>query len=226
MFIYLNQLIEELNLIINELIMTLNFQDLFDLLGTFAFALSGILLASGKQIDWFGAYVIGLVTAIGGGTLRDLLLDVTPVWLTDPKYIITTACALLIVIVFKEKVFRLSKTLLLFDAIGLGLFTITGLTKAIDLGFPIWASIIMGTITGAVGGVIRDIILNQIPHLFRKDIYALVSLFGGILYVLLIQIEFMLPFSGLISALAIIILRVLAVKYHIQLPKLHLNSKS
>src|SRR5690554_430823 len=135
--------------------MNINFTILLDLIGTFAFAVSGIRLASGKQIDWFGAYIIGLVTAIGGGTTRDLLLGATPFWMLDATYFLTTGFALVVTLLFKEKLFKLGSTLFLFDAIGLGLFTIVGITKSLDAGLPIWVCIIMGTVTGSVGGVFR-----------------------------------------------------------------------
>lgn len=159
--------------------MNFNFTILLDLLGTFAFAISGIRLASGKQMDWFGAYIIGLVTAIGGGTLRDLLLDATPFWMLEGKYFLTTGVALIATLLFKDKLFKWGSTLFLFDTIGLGLFTIVGITKSIDAGLPFWVCIIMGTITGSVGGVIRDVLLNEVPLLFRKDIYALACVAGG-----------------------------------------------
>ena len=115
--------------------MQINLTTLLDLLGTFAFAISGIRLASGKQIDWFGAYVIGLATAIGGGTIRDLLLDVTPFWMLDGKYFLTTGVALLVTLIVKDKISRWGNTLFLFDAIGLGLFTIVGISKSIEAGY-------------------------------------------------------------------------------------------
>lgn len=162
-----------------DALLQFNFTILLDLLGTFAFAISGIRLASGKNIDWFGAYIIGLVTAIGGGTVRDLLLDVRPFWMSDGKYFIVTGVALLVAIIMKGKVLRWTNTLLIFDAIGLGLFTVVGITKSIAVGLPFWVCIIMGTVTGSVGGVVRDVLLNEVPLLFRKDIYALACVAGG-----------------------------------------------
>src|SRR5690606_9385614 len=116
----------------------LSFTMIIDLLGTFAFAESGIRLASGQDIDWLGAYIIGLVTAIGGGTTRDLLLGVTPFWMENPQYFITTGVALLTTLLFRDKLFRWGNTLFLFDAIGLGLFTVIGISKSLDAGFPVW----------------------------------------------------------------------------------------
>jgi uncharacterized membrane protein YeiH len=198
----------------------ISFITILDLLGTFAFAISGIRLASGKNIDWFGAYIIGLATAIGGGTVRDLLLDVTPFWMLDGKYFLTTAVALIATIIFKEKVFRWGNTLYLFDAIGLGLFTVVGISKSLDAGLPFWVCIIMGTITGSVGGVIRDVLLNEVPLLLRKDIYALACVAGGVVYFICYYINVPIGITELIAAMTVIIVRVLAVKFHLHLPVL------
>lgn len=207
--------------------MNFNFTILLDLLGTFAFAISGIRLASGKQMDWFGAYIIGLVTAIGGGTLRDLLLDVTPFWMLEGKYFLTTGVALIATLLFKDKLFKWGSTLFLFDTIGLGLFTIVGITKSIDAGLPFWVCIIMGTITGSVGGVIRDVLLNEVPLLFRKDIYALACVAGGGVYFLCNYLILPTGITETIAALTVIVFRLIAVKYHLHLPQLQpLDSKS
>ena len=157
----------------------MNFIHLIDYAGTFAFAISGIRLASAKRFDWFGAYVVGLVTAIGGGTLRDLLLDVTPFWMLQPSYLIVTGLALIFVILLGKLVIRLHNTFFIFDAIGLGLFVVVGIEKSLTAGFPFWVAILMGMITGSAGGIIRDIFINEEPLIFRKDIYALACLFGG-----------------------------------------------
>ncbi|MBN2571603.1 MAG: trimeric intracellular cation channel family protein [Ignavibacteriales bacterium] len=200
------------------IISDVNFTIIFDLLGTFAFAISGIKLASGKNIDWFGAYIIGLVTAIGGGTMRDLLLDVNPFWMHDAKYLITTGVALLAALLFKEKLFKWGNTLFLFDTIGLGLFTIVGISKSLDVGLPFWVCIIMGAITGSLGGVLRDVLINEVPLLFRKDIYALACIAGGIVYFVCYKFEILSPLSELIAALTVIFIRIVAVKFHLQLP--------
>lgn len=207
--------------------MEISFTILIELLGTFAFAISGIRLASVKQIDWFGAYIIGLVTAIGGGTTRDLLLNVTPFWILDSKYFITTGVALLATLLFKDKLFRLGSTLFLFDTIGLGLFTIVGITVSLDAGLPFWVCIVMGTITGSVGGVTRDVLLNEVPLIFRKDIYALACVAGGGVYFIGSYFGLSTDITEIMAASTVIILRLIAVKFHLQVPQLHpINDKS
>jgi uncharacterized membrane protein YeiH len=197
------------------------FTTLLDLIGTFAFAISGIRLASGKQIDWFGAYIIGLATATGGGTARDLLLDVTPFWLLDSRYFLTTGVALLATLLFKDKIFKWRNTLFLFDAIGLGLFTIVGISKSIEANLPLWVCIVIGTITGSIGGVVRDVLLNEVPLLLRKDIYALACVAGGVVYFACIHFNLSTSLTELIAALIVILVRVIALKFHIHLPVLN-----
>ena len=201
------------------------FSEILDLLGTFVFAVSGIRLAATKDMDWFGAYVIGLVTAIGGGTTRDLLLNVTPFWMEDPTYLIVTGVALLSIIILRSRLLKMGLTIFLFDAIGLGLFTVTGISKSLSLGLPMWTSIMMGTITGTIGGVVRDIIINEVPLLFRKDIYAIACILGGLVYFICYQFEILSPFQELIAAIVVIVTRLIAVKFHLQLPKLDLGSR-
>lgn len=145
-----------------------SFVQILDLIGTFAFAISGIRLASAKRFDWFGAYVVGLATAVGGGTIRDLLLDVTPPWMTDPMYLSCTAFAMFFVIVFSKYLIHLNNTFFIFDSIGLALFTVVGASKSLALGYPFWVAIIMGSITGAAGGVLRDVFINEIPLISAK----------------------------------------------------------
>lgn len=198
-----------------------NFTILLDVLGTFTFAISGIRIASGKQIDLFGAFIIGLVTAIGGGTIRDLLLGVTPFWMLDAKYFLTTGIALIATLLFKNKLFKLGVTLFLFDSIGLGLFTIVGITKSIDAGLPFWVCIVMGTITGSLGGVIRDVLLNEVPLILRKDIYALASVLGGVVYFACNHFNFPRGVTELTAALTVIAFRLIAVKFHFHLPQLN-----
>jgi uncharacterized membrane protein YeiH len=197
------------------------FTTLLDFIGTFAFAISGIRLAYRKQIDWFGAYLIGLVTAIGGGTLRDILLDVTPFWMLNSSYLLTTGLALLITLLFKDKLARWNNTLFLFDAIGLGLFTIVGISKSLEAGLPIWVCIVMGTITGSIGGVIRDVLLNEVPLLLRKDIYALASILGGLFFFACLHFNISATIAEPLAASSIIFIRIIALKLHIHLPTLN-----
>lgn len=198
----------------------MNFINLIDYAGTFAFAISGIRLASAKRFDWFGAYVVGLVTAIGGGTLRDLLLDVTPFWMLQPSYLVVTGFALLFVILLGKQVIRLTNTFFIFDAIGLGLFVVVGIEKSLAAHFPFWVAIMMGMITGSAGGVTRDIFINEEPLIFRKDIYALACVVGGLVYLLCFKMGMTPVLMQILSAVSVIVTRVLAVKYHISLPVL------
>ena len=201
----------------------MDFITIIDYLGTFAFAISGIRLAAAKSFDLFGAYVVGFVTAVGGGTLRDLMLDVTPFWMEQPSYVIITALALVFVAIFRKQVVRLDNTFFIFDAIGLGLFTVVGIEKSLDASFPMWVAIIMGMVTGAVGGVIRDIFINEVPLIFRKDIYALACIVGGFLYYLCETVGTGHIATQLITAASVILCRLVAVKYHISLPVLKGN---
>lgn len=150
----------------------MNFITLLDYVGTFAFAISGIRLASAKHFDWFGAYVVGFVTAVGGGTLRDLLLGLPPFWMQNVSYLVVSGFAFLFVVGLRKYVIRLNNTFFIFDAVGLGLFTVVGIQKSIAVGYPMWVGIIMGTLTGAAGGMLRDVLLNEVPLIFRKDIYG------------------------------------------------------
>ncbi|MDR0750573.1 MAG: trimeric intracellular cation channel family protein [Tannerellaceae bacterium] len=198
----------------------IDFITLCDYFGTFAFAISGIRLASAKQFDWFGAYVVGVVTAVGGGTVRDILLNDIPFWMTQPSYLIVSGLALLFVIIFRKYVIKLNNTFFIFDAIGLGLFVIVGIVKTLEFGFPMWVAIVMGTITGSFGGMIRDILINEVPLVLRKDIYALACVFGGIAYWCCIQFDLPSALSQFISATIVFSIRILAIKYHISLPVL------
>lgn len=191
-----------------------------DYTGTFAFAISGIRLASAKQFDWFGAYVVGLVTAVGGGTVRDILLNTTPFWMEQTSYLIVSALALLFVIIFRKYVIRLNNTFFIFDAIGLGLFVVVGIAKTISFGFPMWVAIVMGTITGSFGGMIRDILINEEPLIFRKDIYALACVLGGLVYYLCMYLGLGPSLTQLVAALSVFATRIIAVKYHISVPVL------
>ena len=196
------------------------FVQVLEFIGTFAFAISGIRLASAKQFDWFGAYVVGVATAIGGGTIRDLMLDVTPFWMTNSIYLICSALALVGVILFGKFLIRQQNTFFLFDTIGLALFTVVGIEKTLALHFPLWVAIIMGTITGAAGGVIRDVFINEVPLIFRKEIYAIDCVIGGLVYGLCHWLGLAMTVTELVSGVSVFMARILAVKYHWALPVL------
>lgn len=190
-----------------------------DYLGTLAFAISGIRLAAGKGLDWFGAYVVGFVTAVGGGTIRDILLDIKPFWLVQPSYLIITALGLIFTIIFRRQVVRLNHSLFVFDAIGLGLFVVVGVAKSYAAGFPWWVAVIMGTVTGSFGGLLRDVLINETPLIFRTDFYASACVLGSIIYVLMGRYSSLpIEWVQFISAISVFVLRVLAVVLHIQLP--------
>lgn len=202
---------------------------LIDYIGTFAFAISGIRRSSAKKFDLFGAYIVGLATACGGGTLRDIMLGQTPFWMCSKTpfweggyfYLLVVAAALLLVSVLGRWLLRMNDTIFLFDAIGLGMFTVVGIEKTLSCGFPLWVAILMGMITGAGGGVFRDIFINVTPLIFRKDIYALACVFGGIVYAVSSQVcGLNSACTQILTALSVILMRVWVMKYHISLPTL------
>lgn len=204
----------------NEQLTIVTLQQVIEFLGTFAFAISGIRHAAAKHFDWFGGYVCGIAVAIGGGTIRDVMLGATPFWMTNPVYMICTAMALVVVIVFAKSMKRLDNAWFVFDTFGLALFTIAGIQKSLYYGQPFWMAIIMGCITGAAGGVIRDVLLNNEPVIFRKEIYAMACLLGGITYWVLAEVGVPIEITVIASFLVTCIIRFLAVRYHISLPTL------
>lgn len=202
-----------------DIVAQIKFFDIIEFIGTFAFAMSGIRLASAKKFDIFGAFVVGFVTAIGGGTIRDLFLGVTPFWMTNPIYLWTTFAALIFVWIFHKQLIRLDLTFFIFDSIGLGLFVVVGVEKTISMGFESWTAITMGMITGAFGGMLRDVLINEIPLIFRKEIYALPCVIAGIFFIMIYNTNSLpLWMNESITAGVVILIRSLAEKYHWQLP--------
>ena len=195
-------------------------QTIIEILGTLAFAISGIRHAAAKHFDWFGGFVCGFAVAIGGGTLRDVMLGLPPFWMTSPLYIVCTIVAQIFVISFSRMLKRLDNAWFFFDTLGLASFTITGIQKTIECGYPFWVAIIMGCITGAAGGVIRDVLLNKTPVVLRKEIYAMASIVGALLYWVLTDMNVNMAITGVATFVFIVTIRILAVKYHISLPVL------
>lgn len=191
------------------------------MIGTIACAISGIRLAATKKFDWFGAYIVGLVTAIGGGTLRDILLGIPVFWMHNWWYLAVTAISLLTVIVFKVHLVKRDKMLFIFDSIGLAMFVVIGIDKTLAIDFPMWVALIMGIITGAFGGVLRDILINEEPLIFHKDIYATACLAGGFIYWITGYMGCAAYLSQISCALTIISIRFLALKYNLSLPILN-----
>jgi len=182
------------------------------------FAISGALAGRDKKLDFFGIAAVGLITAIGGGTVRDVLLGSTPVgWMNDLIYLIMIGAGILISLLFGKTVRRLRRTFFMFDTVGIAVFTVLGLQKALALDVHPVIAIMMGMVSAVFGGVLRDIVCNEIPLIFRKEIYALTCLCGGILFVVLRPIPIDLSWNIAITVLFIMIFRVLAVKFKWQL---------
>lgn len=203
-----------------------HFLFVIDILGTISFAISGAFLAMEKKLDPFGVLVISFVTAIGGGTLRDTLIGNLPVgWLTNSTATFVIFCSAIATMLFGRYIKQLTTTLFLFDALGLGLFTIVGIKLGIQKDFSMGICIALGTITACFGGVVRDVLLNNIPLLFRKEIYALACIAGGLFYFLLRELNVDKDTSTIISILSIFTIRVLAFRYKISLPPFYSNKK-
>lgn len=194
---------------------------LLDIIGTIAFALSGALTAMSKKLDLFGVFIIAFVTAVGGGTLRDVMIGRTPVgWMLDLQYVYVIIIAFLVALLFRKKFDRLRTSLLLFDTIGLGVFTLIGLEKGINIGLHPVVCVALGTMTACFGGVIRDILCAEIPVIFRKEIYATICILGGIVFFILKEFNLDNDILYLITSLVIISFRLMAVKFKWYLPTL------
>ena len=192
---------------------------ILEILGTIAFAISGALTAMQKKMDPFGVFIIAFVTAAGGGTLRDVMIGSTPVgWMLDLNYIYMIIVGFILAVLFKKRLDRLRISMMLFDTIGLSVFALIGLQKGIDYGLHPAISTGLGTITACFGGVLRDILCAEIPVIFRKEIYATVCIFGGIVFFILRKIDLSTESVYLIAAISIAIFRLLVVKYKWSLP--------
>ncbi len=204
----------------------MNLLDIADYTGTFAFAISGTLSASEKKLDLFGASFIGFITAIGGGTIRDVLMGNTPVtWIKSTDYFLLIFSAIIFTFLFYKKIIKLKHTLFLFDTIGIGVFTIIGIDKALIGGLSAPICMIMGLSSAVVGGVIRDTLCNDVPLIFHKEIYATACLIGGTIYLLLNYFNANLYLSQIATISSIILIRLIAIKYNLSLPKITIAQK-
>lgn len=193
----------------------------FDLIGTFVFAMSGTLAAANKKLDLFGALFTASITAFGGGTIRDSILGSTPVfWTVDMWYLVVIVAAVLMTFLFKEYVMTLKKTLFFFDTVGIGVFTIIGLEKTLALGFNPVIGVMMGVVTATFGGVLRDTFVNDLPIIFRKEIYATACIVGAVLYLLLNQFGVNREVNISLTVLLIIAIRFIAIKMKLRLPRI------
>lgn len=193
-----------------------------NLIGIFFFTISGSLAARDKKHyhDYFGVFFTGFITAIGGGTLRDMMLGAYPIsWLSDKNILISIILAFFVTLLFKKYIIKLRRTLFLFDTVGVGIYTILGVQKSLEYHVNPFAAVILGLVTAVFGGVIRDTLLNEIPLIFAKEIYATACITGAVLFTTLLYLNVDSNLAASISMSLIIIIRVLAVKYKLALPK-------
>jgi uncharacterized membrane protein YeiH len=190
-----------------------------DLLGTASFAISGALFAINKKMDSFGVLIIAFVTAVGGGTLRDILINANRItWMTDLNYVYTFIVAVIFAIIFRKKIGYLSKSMFLFDTIGLGIFTIIGTEIGLQNDYHPIISVSLGMITATFGGVIRDTLSNEIPLIFHKEIYATACILGSVTYLILKNFGVDQNLTHILTTLMVIAVRLVAVKFKLQLP--------
>lgn len=196
----------------------------FDLFGVAVFAISGALVAGRKSMDLFGVLVIAIVTALGGGTLRDAILDNHPVpWIANELYILVAVLAALGTVLWVRLTRPIHEIgLLIADAFGLAIFTVIGTQVALDQQVPISAAMIMGVMTGVAGGVMRDIICNEIPLIFQREIYATASIAGSLVYILLHQLNTTSNLDITLAVLTVLGIRLAAIRWHLALPRFHL----
>jgi len=196
------------------------------IVGVVAFAISGALTAMDRKFDIIGVIIIGFTTAVGGGSLRDIIIPERDVfWIVDPIYTYMAIAGSILAVIFHKKIQHLRTTLSLFDTIGLGLYTIIGVQIGMQYDLPGISCVILGAITGTFGGVIRDILVNEVPLVFQKEIYISISLLGGSIYYFIYWHESHGAWVELLSISIIIILRLIVVKFEISFPTLYKNEK-
>lgn len=201
-----------------------NFLNIIDILGTFAFAVSGVFSAMEKKLDPFGILIISFVTAIGGGTIRDVLVGNFPVnWLQNNAAILVIFVSAIATMLFGSYFKHLNTALFLFDALGLGLFTIVGVQVGLEKNFSGGICVALGTISACFGGVLRDVLLNKLPLIFHKEIYALACILGGVAYYFLHRTNLNDDVSKIICIILIFVVRIIAVRFQLSLPRITLK---
>ena len=197
-----------------------------DLFGIVVFALSGALMAGRYKLDPFGVVVLASVTAIGGGTIRDIILDTPIFWVENPIYLyVILATAVLTIIIIRRPKLIPKRFLLIADAFGLALFAVLGTEKALSLGVPVSVAVVMGTITGVAGGMIRDVICNVIPMILRKEIYATAAILGGTLFALFQYLGWPDNIALISAILGALTLRLAAIYWQVSLPAFQIVEK-
>lgn len=196
-----------------------------DIIGTVAFAVSGVLTAMNRRMDPFGILIVASAAAIGGGTLRDVLIGVPVMWMHDLTYLYVILATTIITIPFRKRIRYIRRSLFLFDTIGLALYTVVGVEKGIEAGFSPVICIVLGTMTASFGGVLRDILSNKIPIIFRKEIYATASILGGVTYFILTKTPLSNGYIVIISMVSIMVIRLLAIYFDLSLPSVYSQSE-
>ncbi|AGQ90105.1 TRIC cation channel family protein [Vibrio parahaemolyticus] len=198
---------------------------MIDLFGTAIFAVSGVLLAGRLKMDPFGVIVLGSVTAIGGGTIRDMALGATPVfWITDTTYlwVIFITCLLTMILVRRPK--RLAWWVLpVCDAIGLAVFVGIGVEKALAYNASGMVAVIMGVITGCGGGIIRDVLAREVPMVLRSEVYATACIIGGIFHTMAVSMGYDHSTALLAGVISTLVIRLGAIRWHLSLPTFAIN---
>ncbi len=193
--------------------------NILDFLGIISFAISGSLVAMRKKLDPFGVFIIAFATSVGGGTLRDVLIGAQPVfWMKNTSVIFIIMASYFFAIIFRKKLKYLNKSLFLFDTIGLGLYTIMGTEIGLKANFHPVVVISIATMSASFGGVIRDILCNEVPVIFRKEIYATACVFGSITYLVLHNFGFNETIVYVSTSLIVISIRLIAVLLKLSLP--------
>lgn len=197
---------------------------IIEIIGTMVFAISGALTAAGKKFDLMGVGIIAFVTALGGGTIRDLLIGAHPVgWMKSKWFLLAVVVGVIVAYIFNRRLQYLRRTFFIFDAVGLGVFAIGGLEKALSYGIdPIYA-LVCAVITGSLGGLLRDVLCNDIPLVFRKEIYATAAFLGAGSYLLMKALEVPIEINFIVSVVLVIVIRVLAVRFNLGLPRINMD---